>query len=53
MKKIVTILAILNIVLSALLFVVLNTDYQYTFCNEKNECFTSKQKIIDYILEKN
>lgn len=49
MKKILITSIILNILISLILIGVLNTKYEFEYCNN-NECYTVQQKIFDYII---
>lgn len=51
MKKAFIISIVGNIILLTLLFGILNANYQIKYCNN-GECFTTNQKIIDYLIGK-
>lgn len=51
MRKSLMISIVGNIILLILLCGILNTNYQIKYCNGGG-CFTTKQKIIDYMIGK-
>lgn len=51
MKKALIVSIVGNMILLILLFGILNTNYQIKYCNG-GECFTTKQKILDYMIGK-